>query len=176
MIQKPSGLFLPILASISCFLLFGGGAQAQGTQTVLPGSRAAWADATARLSTAVDMTAKRTVSVMIRRSAQQQAAVDQLAEEQQRPGSPQYHQWVTPEQIGSFYGPNANDVQAVASWLTQAGLQVDSVAPTGTLVQASGSLQALASAFHVTFSYYDVSGVPHLAADEMPSVPGAWRQ
>ena len=119
------------------------------------------------------MSAKRTVSILIKRTAQQQAAVDQLAAEQQRPGSPQYHQWITPEQIGGFYGPNPNDVQAVTTWLTQVGLQVDSVAPTCTLVQASGSLQELASAFHVTFSYYDVNGVSHLAADAMPSVPSA---
>ena len=156
-----------------CVLISGGAIQAQDAPAMLSGSRAAWATDTARLSTSVDLAPTRTITVMIKRAAQQQAMVDQLAAEQQRPGSPLYHKWVTPEQIGISYGPNPKDVQAITTWLTNAGLKVDSVAPTRTLVQASGSMQDLANAFDVTFSYYDVNGSPHLAANTMPSVPSA---
>src|ERR1700735_1230731 len=38
------------------------------------------------------------VTLMLAPSASQQAALQKLLEEQQTPGSPNYHQWLTPEQ------------------------------------------------------------------------------
>ena len=78
------------------------------------------------------------VSVILRRDAAAQAAFDQLLANQQNPDSPYYHQWLTPQQVGQLYGPTADDLAAVSSWLTSQGLKVDSIAPSGVIVRCIG--------------------------------------
>ena len=50
-------------------------------------------------------------------SAEQQASLESLLDAQQNPASPQYHQWLTPEEFGARFGPADADVQKVTDWL-----------------------------------------------------------
>src|SRR5712671_2172079 len=67
------------------------------------------------------------ILLLLQRSAEQEAALRQLMEEQQSKNSANYHAWLTPEQFGRQFGPADADVQAVTDWLTSRGFQVSKV-------------------------------------------------
>ena len=64
-----------------------------------------------------------------------------------QPGSPNFHQWLTADQLGAQYGPNAKDIAAVTGWLTSHGFQVNEVAKSGMVVDFSGTAAQIKSAF-----------------------------
>ena len=111
------------------------------------------------------------VSVILSRDAAAQAAFDQLLANQQNPDSPFYHQWLTPQQVGQLYGPTADDLAAVNSWLTSQGLKVDSIAPSGVIVHASGTMAVVGNAFHTSFGTFAVGGRQRLSATSEPLIP-----
>jgi len=120
---------------------------------------------------AVDLGAPLHVSVILSRDAAAQTAFDQLVANQQIPSSPFYHQWLTPQQVGQLYGPTANDLAAVSSWLTSQGLKVDSVSPSGMIIHASGTTAAVGNAFHTNFGTFAVGGRQRLSAISEPFIP-----
>src|SRR5258706_10551538 len=75
--------------------------------------------------------------LLLQRSAEQEAALRQLMEEQQSKNSPTYHAWVTPEDFGKRFGPADTDVQAVTDWLNSHGFQSIKVAKGKTVVEFS---------------------------------------
>jgi len=113
------------------------------------------------------------VSVLLSRDANAEFAFTQLVANQQNPMSPQYHQWLTPQQVGQLYGPTANDLAAVTSWLASQGLTVESTSPNGLIIRASGSMAAVGGAFHTSFGMFTDKGWQRLSAMAEPSIPAA---
>jgi len=117
------------------------------------------------------------LTVVLTRSAERQAAFEQLLADQQNPQSPRYHQWLTPEQIGEQYGPTQNDVDAVTGWLTAQGLRVDGMSPARTMVTFSGASGRVARALGAEFHRYHVMAgteeQERIAVSAEPSVPTA---
>jgi hypothetical protein len=120
---------------------------------------------------ATDLGATIEVSVLLSREASAQATFDQMLSNQQNPNSIFYHQWLTAEQVGVLYGPTANDLSAVTSWLANQGLKIESVSPNGLIVRASGSLATVGGAFHTNFGRFDVNGRQRLSATSEPLIP-----
>lgn len=60
--------------------------------------------------------------LVLKRSREQEAGLRQLLDDQQTKASTNYHQWLTPEQFGSKFGPSDADLQVVESWLQYHGL------------------------------------------------------
>ena len=73
--------------------------------------------------------------------------------------------------VGQLYGPTANDLAAVSSWLTSQGLKVDSVSPSGMIIHASGTTAAVGNAFHTNFGTFAVGGRQRLSAISEPFIP-----
>ena len=113
------------------------------------------------------------VSVLLTREANAESAFHQLVANQQNPLSPQYHQWLTPQQVGQLYGPTPNDLAAVTSWLASQGLTVESTSPSGLIIRASGSMAAVGGAFHTSFGMFTDKGRQRLSALSEPSIPSA---
>jgi len=113
------------------------------------------------------------VSVLLSRDAVAESAFSQLVANQQNPMSPQYHQWLTPQQVGQLYGPTANDLAAITSWLASQGLTVESTSPNGLIIRASGSMAAVGGAFHTSFGMFTNNGRQRLSAISEPSIPSA---
>jgi subtilase family serine protease len=79
-----------------------------------------------------------------------QAALDALLKAQQTPGSPQYHQWLTPAQFGAQFGPSAASFANAQAALTAAGLTV-----TATHTQSlhvAGDVQHAAALLHTSLA------------------------
>jgi pseudomonalisin len=121
----------------------------------------------------VDLAKLLHILVLLSRDAAAESAFTQLVANQQNPMSPLYHQWLTPQQVGDLYGPTANDLTAVTSWLASQGLTVESTSPNGLIIRASGSMAAVGGAFHTSFRMFTDNGRQRLSAFSEPFIPAA---
>jgi len=53
--------------------------------------------------------------LVLHRSPEVQAAFDAFVESQYDPNSPNFHRWLTPEQVGEQFGPALADITTVSS-------------------------------------------------------------
>ena len=101
------------------------------------------------------------------------ASIGAFLAEQQLPGSPNYHKWLTPEQFADRFGLTAHDIAEVSTWLESQGLKVDRVARGRQWIQFSGTAGQAARTFRASFRRYRVNGEAHFAMADEPSVPAA---
>ena len=111
--------------------------------------------------------------VQLRRSDEQEAALEKYIAELQDPRSSNYHKWLTADQLGTNYGPEAKDVDAVVQWLGSRGLQVNLVHKNGLTIDVSGTAAQVREAFHTEIHYYDVKGQKHIANASDVEIPAA---
>jgi Pro-kumamolisin, activation domain/Bacterial Ig-like domain (group 3) len=111
--------------------------------------------------------------LVLRRSPQQEAALQLLLDKQQDKSSPEYHNWLTPEKFGQQFGPADQDLQTVISWLESHGFRVGRVAKGRTVIEFSGTASQLQSAFHTEIHQYMVNGGAHWANSQDPQIPSA---
>ena len=111
--------------------------------------------------------------LLLQPDAAQQKALDALTEAQQKPGSPQFHQWLTPEEYGSRFGASAADVARVSAWLASHGFTVEPVSAGRRSLVFSGTAVQVAETFHTELHHYQVDGVAHVANAQDPQVPRA---
>lgn len=126
--------------------------------------------------------------LVLKRSPAQQAALNQLADNQKNSHSPQYHKWLTPTQFGAQFGATSQDISTITGWLQSHGFSVESVANAKNMIIFSGTNAQLKSAFHTTMHQYrsapskaartNTNGVPsfdlrHYANSTNPSIPEA---
>src|SRR5271165_5772575 len=114
------------------------------------------------------------MTLVFSHTAAQQAALDQLLEEQQDPASGNYHKWLTPEEFGDRFGLAQADVDLVSAWLTSQGFTVNEVARSRTWIAFSGIAAQVEAAFHAPIHNYLVDGKLHFAASTDISVPDAF--
>src|SRR5580700_6896562 len=87
-------------------------------------------------------------------SASQQDALRELLQQQQDPASPNYRQWLQPEEFADRFGLSPSDLAKVVSWAQSQGLRVEYQGRMRTSVRLSGSAAQVESAFHVEFHRY----------------------
>jgi subtilase family serine protease len=104
--------------------------------------------------------------------AQEKAFLDFLGQQQDR-NSPNYHKWLTAEQIGQRFGPSPEDIATVSQWLESFGFKINAVYPHGTLIDFSGVAGQIRRAFHTEMHFFDVEGVRHFANVSDPRIPVA---
>jgi len=115
----------------------------------------------------------RRMLMLLRRSAEQEAALGNLLAAQLDPNSPLFHKWLTPEQYGLWFGPSDHDVQTITAWLSSQGFTGIALSNGRTVVKFSGSAGQVQSAFHTAIHRYLVSGAMHFANQTDPSIPTA---
>ena len=111
--------------------------------------------------------------LVLKRSADQESALRTFMTSQQSKSSPNFHQWLTPEQFGQQYGVSDSDIQAVTSWLQTHGFQVNRVAAGKMLIEFSGTAGQVREAFQTQIHKYTVKGQDHWANSTDPSIPAA---
>lgn len=116
------------------------------------------------------------LKLILRRSPQQDAALKKFLAAQQTPGSPQYHQWLTPAQFGARFGASQQDQQAATEWLQKHSFTVGTVPPGRGLLPFSGTAAQVETAFQTPIHYFIVDGVKHFANTANPSIPAAFQQ
>jgi subtilase family serine protease len=106
-------------------------------------------------------------------SASQQKAITQLLAQQQDPHSPQYHQWLTPEQYADRFGLSSNDIQKLTTWLQSQGFTVVRVARARNFIVFSGTAAQAETAFQTQIHNFDINGEKRFSNITPPSVPAA---
>jgi hypothetical protein len=113
------------------------------------------------------------ISLILRPSVSQQAALERLLTEQQDRSSPNFHKWLTPEQYADQFGFNASDVSKIESWLESEGFTIVGVARGRNWVAFGGTAEQVTKAFHTELHYYRVDGERYVANAGEPSIPKA---
>jgi subtilase family serine protease len=110
---------------------------------------------------------------VLRRSAAQEAALESLLSAQQKRGSRQYHQWLTPGQFGAQFGVGDQDLQAAKTWLQAQGFSVGDVPAGRGVLPFSGTAAQVEAAFQTPIHYFSINGVQHFANTANPQIPAA---
>jgi uncharacterized protein (TIGR03437 family) len=111
------------------------------------------------------------MTLVLKQSPAQQVAFAQLLHDQQTPGSPDYRNWITPEQYADRFGLSLSDFAGMSSWLKAQGFSVDYQARGRNWILFSGSARQVSSAFHTSLHYFQVDGQLHFSAIGEPSIP-----
>src|ERR1700733_13874770 len=113
------------------------------------------------------------ILLLLKRPAEQQAALQQFIAEAHTPGTASYHHWITPAQLGSQFGPADSDIQAVVAWLQSQGFAVAKVSPAKTTIEFSGTAVQIESAFATKIHSFQLAGITHIANIVDPQIPAA---
>ena len=121
------------------------------------------------------------LQLVLKPSAQRQAALKQLIAEQHDPRSPGFHQWITPTQYGDNFGVTDADIATVTAWLTSQGFTVNNVYPNKIQIDFSGTAGQVRAAFHTQENLYTLrqtqgaatTTVTHLSNNGDISIPTA---
>jgi subtilase family serine protease len=111
--------------------------------------------------------------LVLKRSPEQEAALERLMDGQLDKFSSNYHKWLTPEQFGQDFGPSDEDIQAIASWLASHGFQVAHVSKGRTVIEFSGTAGQVQETFRTSIHKYVVDGEEHWANANDPEIPSA---
>jgi hypothetical protein len=82
------------------------------------------------------------------------AGLSALLQQLNDPASPNYHQWLTPEQFTERFGPTEADYQAVAAWAKAHGLAMTATHPNRVVLDVEGSVGNIEQALHLALRVY----------------------
>ncbi len=101
-----------------------------------------------------------------------QVQLQQLLKDIYDPKSPQYGQYLTPQQFTDQFGPTQADYDAVTAYATAQGLTIKSTTPNRVLLDVTGSAQTIEAAFSLKLlQYRDPDGRIFRSPDSSPAVP-----
>ncbi len=98
-------------------------------------------------------------------------ALDQFIGELYDPSSPNYHQFLTPEQFAAQFGPSEADYDAVKSYLASNGVTITHEYANHLVIDAKGSLAEVENAFGVVVNNYVVGGRKFFANENDVQLP-----
>lgn len=111
--------------------------------------------------------------LLLERSPEQEAALQQLMAEQMSKESPNFHKWLTPEEFGRQFGPANADIETVTSWLASQGFSEIRVNRGKTLIEFSGNVGQVRNAFRTDIHKFVVNGDERQANMGDPQIPAA---
>ena len=111
--------------------------------------------------------------LQLKRSPEQELAVQQYLDSLETKSSPNFHHWMTAQEFGERFGLAKTDLEAVVGWLESHGLRVNGVYPSGMLIDFSGTAAQVREAFQTEIHYLDVKGERHFGNISDPRIPAA---
>jgi len=111
--------------------------------------------------------------LVLSRSPEQQAAFEKFVASQYDSASPDFHKWLTPDQVGENFGPSQTDIATITNWLTGHGFTVSEVTKDRMSIRFSGTAAQVESIFHTEIHNLTVKGVQHIGNMTDPQIPAA---
>jgi subtilase family serine protease len=111
--------------------------------------------------------------LQLKRSPEQELALQQFLDELHTKGSPNFHQWLTAQEFGEKFGLAKPDLDVVTGWLESHGFRVNVVYPSGMLIDFSGTVAQVRAAFQTEIHRLVVKGEKHLGNVSDPRIPAA---
>ncbi|HEX3749720.1 MAG TPA: S53 family peptidase [Streptosporangiaceae bacterium] len=122
-------------------------------RSAIPNTHPSWASSAQQVSAQTVTTG--TVSARVYLAGQDPAGLAAYAQAVSTPGNASYGQYLTPAEVQQRFGPTSDQIDAIRSWLTGAGLTVTSVVDKADgYIAVAGSVSDAAKAFSVTFRNY----------------------
>lgn len=115
--------------------------------------------------------------LVLKRSDEQQKALDTLVAAQHQKGSASYRKWLTPAEFQSRFAPSTADLAQITGWLQAQGFSNVKVAPGGQRIEFDGAAATVESAFQTSMHKFQVSTTlgteVHIANKTAISIPQA---
>src|SRR5260370_1560036 len=111
--------------------------------------------------------------LQLKRSPEQEKALQQFIDELHTTGSPDLHHWLTAPQFGERFGLAKPDLDAITAWLESHGFRVNVVYPSGMLIDFSGTAAQVRTALQTEIHYLNVKGEKHVGNISDPRIPAA---
>jgi len=111
--------------------------------------------------------------LQLKRSPEQEQALQQFIEELHTATSPNFHRWLTPQEFGDRFGLAQSDLDTVVRWLESHGLTVNVVYPSGTVIDFSGTARQVRNAFRTQIHNLELRGEKHISNMSDPEIPAA---
>jgi subtilase family serine protease len=111
--------------------------------------------------------------LQLQRSPEREQALRNFIDQQHDSASPNFHKWLTADQIGQIYGPAPQDIEAVSEWLRASGFTVNTVYPSGMILDFSGAAGQILASFKTEIHRLSVNGKDHIANMSDPQIPEA---
>lgn len=111
--------------------------------------------------------------LQLKRSPRQEKEVEQFIADLHDPQSPNFHKWLSAEEFGKKFGLAESDLRTVTNWLESHRFTVNSVYPSGMVIDFSGNAGQVRNAFHTSIHNLNVGGVHHIANFGDPQIPAA---
>src|SRR5260370_302949 len=111
--------------------------------------------------------------LQLKRSPEQEKALQQFIDELHTKGSPDFHQWLTAQEFGERFGLAKPDLDAITAWLESHGFRVNVVYPSGMLIDFSGTAAQVRTALQTEIHYLNVKGEKHVGNISDPRIPAA---
>jgi subtilase family serine protease len=108
----------------------------------------------AQLQSVGQLPASQRLNLAIGLPLQNPAALDVFLQQLYDPASPNYHQYLTPEQFAEKFGPTEQDYQKVVAFAQANGLTVTTTHGNRVLLDVSGSVADVEGAFQITLRVY----------------------
>jgi pseudomonalisin len=141
--------------------------------SALPGHVVAWATPANDLGEVPDDLLLSHLTIVLKRSPEQQRAFEDFLAQQQDANSPNFHRWLTPMEVGEQFGASQHDIDALTQWLESQGLHVDGIANSRTQINFSGSAATVGAAFATPLHSYLVGSEVRIAPSGIAQVPVA---
>ena len=106
-------------------------------------------------------------------SDDQVTALRSLMDEQQDKTSPNYHKWLTPDTFGQYFGVAPADLAQITAWLQDQGFTVGKISKSGRILEFSGTVRQVETAFHTQMNTVTVNGEAHIANTTDIAIPAA---
>jgi subtilase family serine protease len=111
--------------------------------------------------------------LQLKRSPEQEKALQQFTDELHTKGSPNFHHWLTAQEFGERFGLAQPDLDAITTWLQSHGFRVNVVYPSGMLIDFSGTAGQVRKAFETEIHHLEVKGERHIGNMNDPRIPAA---
>jgi subtilase family serine protease len=113
-----------------------------------------------------------TIDLSIWLNLHNRGELDSLARELYDPNSPNYRNWLDPNEFIARFAPTANEEKTIEQFLKSHNLQVVAVGPANFFVRARGTVASATSAFRVPIEKFEVNGKVYRGNTKDPYVEG----
>jgi subtilase family serine protease len=111
--------------------------------------------------------------LQLRRPPELEQQYDEYLEALTQHNSANFHQWLTPAEVGDAYGLSHSDLRRIESWLRSHRIRVNFVYPNRVVMDISATAAELREAFGASVHFLEVNGQRHYANVNDPEVPEA---
>lgn len=113
------------------------------------------------------------IRLVLAQTDAQRGDLEKFVEAQRDPASPDYQNWLTPEQYGERFGLSDNDLANISSWLQSRGFVIEQVARARNWISFNGTAGQIARALRTELHHVEVDGESHFANASEAWIPAS---